>query len=637
MKKKLPLSKTHPKLAKEAFGWDTGAYSYGSAKIVSWKCAKKHVYTTSINSRTNRKSGCPFCANQKVLTGFNDLKKKYPKHAKYAHNFKPESILYGSNQIKEWKCSLGHIWKEKVNWFIKRNPKCKTCSGLVLLSGFNDMKTKFPKIAIEAFDWNPSKVLPNESKKLIWQCKNKHTWPATPAQRTSKGSGCPYCKKGALMPGFNDLKSTFPKLAKEAHLWDPSKVHKGSNLKLEWKCSKGHIFETVVSHRTARGDGCSICSNHKLLVGFNDLLTMFPLIADEAYGWNPKKYKYIDRVNLLTWKCKQKNHEWKSTIADRTRNKRKCPTCFPSKTKTAWGSLSETHPDLAKQAHGWDTTNYSAGSEVRQKWKCKLGHIYESRIYSRVNGSGCTFCSNKSILKGFNDLKTKFPEIAKEAHGWDPATVFPASNKQMYWTCNLGHEYLDSPNHRTGRKTGCSYCSNHKVLIGFNDLDSKNSELASQAFGWDPKTVTIGSNRRKKWRCSEGHIWTAVVASRKNSGCPTCTKYGFDPNLDGFIYFIEQKDWQMVQIGITNYLENRLNSHKKNGWSLIEVRGPMDGHLTQQWETAILRMLKAKGADLSNSKIAGKFDGYSEAWSQSTFRVSTIRELMEKTEEYESN
>jgi hypothetical protein len=61
----------------------------------------------------------------------------------------------------------------------------------------------------------------------------------------------------------------------------------------------------------------------------------------------------------------------------------------------------------------------------------------------------------------------------------------------------------------------------------------------------------------------------------------------------------------------------------------------MDGHLTQQWETAILRMLKAKGADLSNGKIAGKFDGYSEAWSKSTFEVSSLIELMRLADERE--
>jgi hypothetical protein len=92
----------------------------------------------------------------------------------------------------------------------------------------------------------------------------------------------------------------------------------------------------------------------------------------------------------------------------------------------------------------------------------------------------------------------------------------------------------------------------------------------------------------------------------------------------------------MFQIGITNNPDKRLSQHKKLGWELLELRGPMDGHLTQQWETAILRMLKANRADLSNSKIAGKFDGYSEAWSKSTFQAKSIKELMRLTEEFES-
>ena len=93
----------------------------------------------------------------------------------------------------------------------------------------------------------------------------------------------------------------------------------------------------------------------------------------------------------------------------------------------------------------------------------------------------------------------------------------------------------------------------------------------------------------------------------------------------------------MFQIGITNDPDKRLGQHKKIGWELLELRGPMDGHLTQQWETAILRMLKSNGADLSNDKIAGKFDGYSEAWSKSTFEVGSIKELMRLTEEFEAS
>ena len=91
----------------------------------------------------------------------------------------------------------------------------------------------------------------------------------------------------------------------------------------------------------------------------------------------------------------------------------------------------------------------------------------------------------------------------------------------------------------------------------------------------------------------------------------------------------------MYQIGITNVPDDRLSKHKRLGWEVMELRGPMDGHLTQKWETAILRMLKAKGADLANSKIAGKFDGYSEAWSKSTFAANSIKELMRMTEDFE--
>ena len=44
---------------------------------------------------------------------------------------------------------------------------------------------------------------------------------------------------------------------------------------------------------------------------------------------------------------------------------------------------------------------------------------------------------------------------------------------------------------------------------------------------------------------------------------------------------------------------------------------------------------KARGIVPSNSKIVGKFDGYSEAWSKATFEVKSIKELMRLTLEFE--
>ena len=43
-----------------------------SGKKVWWICDKGHSYSTRISHKTDG-HGCPYCANQKVLSGYNDL------------------------------------------------------------------------------------------------------------------------------------------------------------------------------------------------------------------------------------------------------------------------------------------------------------------------------------------------------------------------------------------------------------------------------------------------------------------------------------------------------------------------------------------------------------------------------------
>ena len=62
----------------------------------------------------------------------------------------------------------------------------------------------------------------------------------------------------------------------------------------------------------------------------------------------------------------------------------------------------------------------------------------------------------------------------------------------------------------------------------------------------------------------------------------------------------------------------------------------MDGYLTRDWETSILRMLKKSGAALAAEDIAGKFDGHTEAWIEETFPVRSLRELMNFVEDSEN-
>ena len=295
--------------------------------------------------------------------------------------------------------------------------------------------------------------------------------------------------------------------------------------------------------------------------------------------------------------------------------------------------VSETHPELAKEAFGWDPTTVVAGTSKKLSWKCQKGHIWNSIGSNRVAGKNCPYCSNHTVLAGFNDLATTHPELAKEAFGWDPTTVIAGTNKKLSWKCSKGHVWDTSGGHRLEGK-GCVYCSQQKVLAGFNDLATTHPELAKEAFGWDPTTVIAGTNKKLSWKCSKGHVWKSNGRNRTTGrGCPSCAKYGFDPNKDAYLYFLIQPIWETYQIGITNFHEERLKSHKKNGFELLELRGPMEGHTAQELETALLRYLKSQKADLSPEHVAGKFDGYSESWTIDSFQINSLKELIDRTRE----
>ena len=110
------------------------------------------------------------------------------------------------------------------------------------------------------------------------------------------------------------------------------------------------------------------------------------------------------------------------------------------------------------------------------------------------------------VQKGFNDLASFYPALAKE---WDaekngalsPEAVTPASNRKAWWKCPLGHSYSAVISSRALRGSDCPYCAGSKALAGFNDLAAKAPDVAAQ---WHPtlngnltpEMVTPGSHRR---------------------------------------------------------------------------------------------------------------------------------------------
>ena len=707
MEPKKSLAKTHPKIAREAHGWNPSDVLPGSGKKYEWICPKKHVWVESCNSRTNpnrsENAGCPYCKGVKVLKGYNDLQTKNPMLAKEADGWDPSEFLAGSHKKVKWMCRKGHKWEAELRTRSVNGYGCPFCSGLRPIVGETDLASTHPEVAKEADGWDPTTVKKASNKKLKWKCKLGHNWTASPGERISgtrsgKPNGCPFCSGQRLLKGFNDLKTINPAVAKEAYKWDPStltsgasikkkwkckeghiwdalvysrkttgcpfcsgrKAIKGANdlktinpklarellsadatklkasshVKVEWKCNKGHIWKALVSDRT-RGDGCPTCSGKRLLVGFNDLATTHPDIAAQAFGWDPQKIGK-GSIKSLKWVCSD-GHYWQSSPNSRISGTKSgkpnsCPICSGHKLQEGFNDLATTHPDIAAQAFGWDPATVQAGSHGTYLWKCGKGHVFNGQIYNRVirsSGPNCPVCSNRQVESGFNDIATTHPELAAEANGWDTSKITAGTNVRLEWKCRLNHIWKATGNNRI-QGNGCPVCANKVILVGFNDLATTNPDLASQMLTGDPTRVTAGSGKNFKWKCEKGHTWNADVANRTTgTGCPSCAVGGFDPNIEAWLYFLIHEEWDMHQIGITNYPDDRLASHRRLGWKLLELRGPMQGDVTYAWEQSILKALKENGADIGNTSIAGKFDGFSEAWVRNSYPVKKLKDLMD--------
>ncbi len=234
-------------------------------------------------------------------------------------------------------------------------------------------------------------------------------------------------------------------------------------------------------------------------------------------------------------------------------------------------------------------------------------------------------CTNRSLEPGVNDLGTVDPELAKEADGWDPTQVLAGTHDKKKWRCELGHSWTaEVKSRRPPDSRGCPYCSGNKVLAGFNDLATKIPELAKEADGWDPQTVTTCSNRKVKWKCSKcSNKWQTQVNARTpphNTGCPECAESGFKKELPAWFYLLERPGEQ--QLGVTNFKENRLKTHAKNGWEEVEVLGPAEGSLVLETEKRFKQWLKAE---------VGVVPGTSENWFTAKLEVRSLAELKAKS------
>ncbi len=511
-----------------------------SNKKVWWKCSKGHEWQARINSR-NSENGCPFCTGRFTISGENDLQTVNPSLAnewnyKKNNGLTPNNVLPNSNKKVWWICGKGHEWQATISNRNNGNG-CPYCAGQYIIKGENDLQTVNPALANE---WNyeknngltPADVTPNSNKKVWWKCSKGHEWQATINNR-NRGNGCPVCD--------SERKTSFPEyvLAYYLEKYDLGVVHsyKGKGYELDiyipskriaieydgyyWHKSK--TKKDLEKNQKCKKDGIKL---YRIREGLPPLKegSIDYIVQKDQKNLSKVLEKILSEIigaNIIV--------DLKSdTIA--IENLRE----FTEKERSVLLSNPEIAQEWNYERNGsLKPEHFAPNSNKKVWWKCGSGHEWQATIVNRNKGRKCPYCSGKKVLKGYNDLQTVNPALAKEwnhekNNGLSSTEVTPSSNKKVWWRCSEGHEWEATINNRT-HGNGCPYCSGRFIVKGKNDLQTVNPDLAKEwnyekNNGLTPVDVTANSNKKAWWKCRKEHEWQATIANRNHgNGCPYCS------------------------------------------------------------------------------------------------------------------
>ena len=446
----------------------------GSKKKVWWKCTRdeRHEWIATPYARVIGQ-GCAVCRGLQVQVGVNDLESQFPAVAKQWHPTKnglvqPDEYSFGSGFKAWWLCDKGHEWQIAVT-ARTNGAGCPFCSNRYVLTGFNDLETANPELAKE---WHPTKnqipasgVQAGSRSKVWWLCEKGHEWEAQVEPRHTRKVGCPYCTGKRPVQGENDLSTTWPQVAAQWHpskngALKPTEVSAKSEIKIWWLCDTGHEWQSAPA---TRGNDCPICTNRKLLSGFNDFATLEPELTKQL------------------------------------------------------------HPTMNGL---FNPAEVSVGSEKKVWWLCEKGHEWQTGFNVRRMGRGCPICSNNIVQLGVNDLATTRPDLASEWHpnkngALRSTDVVAGTSKRIWWLCAQGHEWETTGNYRVIDNSGCPGCAvrgydatapgllyflHHKEFaarkVGITNSNIKTDRLAGfTSLGW--KVI-------KTWRFPEGNTPQAL-------------------------------------------------------------------------------------------------------------------------------
>ena len=380
-----------------------------SRRKVWWRCKEGHQWLTDICHRTLNNRGCPECAkaiistkihDNSLIKGVNDLYTWCSNNSEIGQKIMQEwvgkdidnndvnmsDINIGTRKKYYWKCTQGHIYlsdvHSKTRKDIERRTGCPYC---------NNSSTSYAE-----------QLIYQALSSLYINCQNRYK-------------------------DFDNIEYDIALIDEKIYIeYSPTFTHVDKQERDELKarlCIKNNIRFIYISdefiydtkskkHIQIKNNnidmleallnllGHSISEinlediqskayrfSHGELVDNERIDILYPELAKEWHTDNIIDIKTIKEgsSHKVKWMCRNCNHTWETSVANRIKGKSGCPLCgynwvtgnlekrYTNVIKVGYNDLAAMHPELAKE---WHPDNELKPTEIKEhsrgkfKWQC---------------------------------------------------------------------------------------------------------------------------------------------------------------------------------------------------------------------------------------------------------------------------
>lgn len=284
----------------------------------------------------------------------------------------------------------------------------------------------------------------------------------------------------------------------------------------------------------------------------------------------------------------------------------------------AWKRLTqEEYLSKAREVHG-DKYDYSKTQYTR--WNkhvtitCPTHGDFEQKAFKHTSGKGCHPCGMMQQRDTFEDFVRK----ARATHGdyfSYPDQEYSNNKQHVTIVCpNHGPFRQKVSNHLNGYKCiKCSYRSNTEEFV------AKAVKLHGDKYDYSKVDYATIYDKVEISCRTHGAFMQAPNAHLSGSGCPSCSKSGYDSNKIGFVYVLLSECGKHVKYGLSNKPGDRIRGLRYKtpfDFSVLSVLEFEDGR------TAALVEKYVHATSVSSGFT--EFDGFTE-WFR--YNSDTLNEI----------